>query len=76
MESILRRDMEKRGIDYCIQHFVSEHIDELSIDFLREVKKKVNWKEVYKNIIRNGMIYKIKGKKIKELFKGCEEWDI
>lgn len=76
MESLLRRDMENKGIDYCIQHFVSEHIDELSIDFLREIRKRVDWKEVYKATIKNGMIYKLKGKKLKEFFKGCEEWDI
>lgn len=76
MESLLRRDMENKGIDYCIQHFVSEHIDDLSIDFLREIRKRVDWKEVYKATIKNGMIYKLKGKKIKEFFKGCKEWDI
>ena len=29
-----------------------------------------------KNIIRNGKIHKLKGQKIKEFFKGAEEWDI
>lgn len=76
IESALRRNMEKNGRDICIEYFIGQHIDEISIDFLREVKKKVDWKEVYKAITKNGMIYKIKGKKIKEFFKGCEEWDI
>lgn len=73
LESILRRDMSNKGIDYCIQYFVSEHIDEISLEFLREVKKKINWKDLYHAIAFNRKIDLIKGsKKYKEFFKKFE----
>lgn len=72
MESILRRDIENKNIDYCLEYFIGQHMDELSLDFLREVKNKVNWKQIYKDIAYNGILCKLKGKKIKEFFKDID----
>lgn len=78
LESILRRDQADKGLDYCITHFVGQHFEEMSLDFLREMKKKIDWRQVYKAIVYNGYVDLLKSRKklYRELFKGCEEWDI
>lgn len=78
LESVLRRDQADKGLDFCITHFVGQHFENISLDFLREMKKKIDWRQVYKAILYNNNLDLLKSHKklYREFFKGCEEWDI
>ena len=78
LEGILRRDAVEKGLDFCITHFVGQHFENMSLDFLREMRQKIDWGQVYKAIVYNNYLDLLKSKKklYREFFKGCEEWDL
>lgn len=60
-----------------LQYFLCIHFNDFSINFLREFKDRIDFKEVYEKLAWDGKLGLVKEnkKKFKEFF-GDKEWDI
>ena len=77
LESMFRENSPPDGLVSGLQYFICVHFNDFNIDFLREIKDKVKWDEVYQKFKHDGKIWILKEdeKMFKEFF-GDIEWDV